>query len=96
MSRKVKEFIDIKDYTALDQLIENLIEIRDNLPPDAHAELKLMGDDIFGRQLCISYFRAQTPEEAECDARYAEAYRQSRSHALAVSLSASCHLRSVA
>jgi len=38
----------------------------------------MKGDDIFGRLLCVSYFRPQTAEEAECDARYAEAYRQSR------------------
>ena len=38
--------------------------------------------DVFGRLLCISYFRPQTAEEAECDARYAEAYRQSRAGAV--------------
>jgi hypothetical protein len=78
MSRKVKEFIEIKDYTSLDVLIAKLNEIRDSLPEDSDAEVKMKGDDIFGRLLCISYFRPQTAEEAECDARYAEAYRQSR------------------
>jgi hypothetical protein len=78
MSRKVKEFIEIKDYTSLDILIEKLIEIRDGLPEDSDAEVKMKGDDVFGRLLCISYFRPQTAEEVECDARYAEAYRQSR------------------
>jgi hypothetical protein len=78
MSRKVKEFVEIKDYTSLDVLIERLVEIRDTLPSDADAEVKMKGDDIFGRLLCISYFRPQTAKEAECDARYAEAYRQSR------------------
>lgn len=78
MSRRVKDFIEIKDYTSLDVLIERLVEIRDNLPEDAEAQVKMKGDDIFGRLLCISYFRPQTAEEAECDARYAEAYRQSR------------------
>ena len=78
MSRKVKEFIEIKDHASLDALISQLIEIRDALPEDAEAEVKMKGDDIFGRLLCVSYFRPQTREEAECDARYAEAYRQSR------------------
>jgi hypothetical protein len=78
MSRKVKEFIEIKDYTSLDTLIEKLEEIRATLPEDAEAVVKMKGDDIFGRLLCVSYFRPQTAEEAECDARYAEAYRQSR------------------
>jgi hypothetical protein len=78
MSRKVKEFIEINDYTSLDTLIEKLSEIRDTLPEDAEAVVKMKGDDTFGRLLCISFFRPQTAEEAECDARYAEAYRQSR------------------
>jgi hypothetical protein len=82
MSRKVKEFIEIGDYTSLDALIEKLIEVRANLPEDAQAEVKMKGDDIFGRQLSVSFFRPQTAEEAECDARYADAYRQSREREL--------------
>jgi hypothetical protein len=83
MSRKVKEFIEIRDYTSIDALIEKLIEVRDNLPEASDAEVKMKGDDVFGRQLCISFFRPQTAEEAACDARYAEAYRQSREQAQA-------------
>jgi hypothetical protein len=82
MSRRVKDFIEIKDYTSLDALIEQLIEIRDGLPAAAAAEVKMRGDDIFGRQLSISYFREQTAEEVECDARYADAYRESREREL--------------
>jgi len=96
MSRKVKEFIEIRDYTNLDALIEYLTEIRSNLPADAEPELKLKGDDVFGRLLCISYFRPQTREEMECDARYAEAYRQSRVIGLRALRSGPCYLRSVA
>ena len=82
MSRKVKEFVEIREYTSLDVLIEKLIEIRDSLPEGADPEVKMKGDDVFGRQLSISFFRPQTAEEAECDARYAEAYRQSREREL--------------
>ena len=81
MGRRVKEFIEIKDYTSLEVLIERLNAIRASLPTDADPEVKMKGDDVFGRLLCISYFRPQTAEEAECDARYAEAYRQSRAEA---------------
>ena len=70
MGRKVKDFIEISDYTSLDSLINTLEAIRDNLPPDAEPELKLRGDDVFGHRLTISYLRELTPEEAECDARY--------------------------
>ena len=68
--RRVKDFIEISDYTSLGTLIRYLETIRDNLPPDHDAELKIRGDDVFGRRLTITYFREQTPEEAELEARY--------------------------
>ena len=70
MPRRVKDYIEISDFTSLDRLIEYLQAIRDNLPPDAEAELKIRGDDFFGRRLTITYFRDLTAEEAEQDARY--------------------------
>ncbi|HEY0446879.1 MAG TPA: hypothetical protein VGD19_10550 [Allosphingosinicella sp.] len=82
MSRMVKDFIEIKDCTSLDALIENLIAVRDGLPAAADAEVKMRGDDVFGRRLSVSFRRPQTAEEAECDARYADAYRQSREREL--------------
>ena len=72
MPRRVKDFIEISDYTSLDRLIDYLQVIRDNLPRDADAELKIRGDDFFGRRLTITYFRDLTEEEAERDARYGE------------------------
>jgi hypothetical protein len=82
MSRRVKDFIEVKDCTSLDALIERLAEVRDSLPADAEPEVKMRGDDIFGRHVCVSFYRPQTEEEAECDARYAEAYRESRAREL--------------
>jgi len=70
MGRRVKDFIEISDYTSLDSLINTLTAIRDNLPEDAEPELKLRGDDVFGRRLTITYLRELTAQEAECDARY--------------------------
>ena len=72
MPRRVKDFIEISDYTSLEQLIHYLETIRDNLPADHEAELKIRGDDVFGRRLTITYFREQTPEEAELEAKYSE------------------------
>ena len=83
MTRRIKDFIEIGDYSSLDALIEKLVEVRDSLPRAAEAEVKMRGDDVFGRHLSISFFREQTAEEAECDARYAEAYRASREKELA-------------
>ena len=82
MSKRVKDFIEVKDCSSLDELIERLIEVRANLPEAAEPELKMRGDDVFGRHICVSYYRPQTAEEAECDARYAEAYRVSREREL--------------
>lgn len=77
--RRVKDFIDISEYTSLDDLIRYLQAIRDNLPADHQAELKIRGDDVFGRRLTISYFREQTAEEIELDSKYAGSDSQSAS-----------------
>jgi hypothetical protein len=78
MTRTVKDFIDIKNPGTLDDLIERLIQVRDGLPAGCEAEVRMRGDDVFGRKLSVSFQRPQTAEEAECDARYANAYRTSR------------------
>jgi hypothetical protein len=70
MGRRVKDFVEISDYTSLDTLINILTAIRDSLPEEAEPELKLRGDDQFGRRLTISYLRELTSEEAACNARY--------------------------
>jgi hypothetical protein len=69
--RRVKDFIDISEYTSLDDLIRYLETIRDNLPPDHQAEMKIRGDEVFGRRLTVTYFREQTPEEQELENKYA-------------------------
>lgn len=71
MPRRVKDFIDISEYTSLDDLIRYLETVRDNLPAAHQAEMKIRGDEIFGRRLTITYWREQTAEEADLEARYA-------------------------
>lgn len=78
MSRLVKDFIEIADHMSLDGLIQRLTELRDSLPEGTDAELKMRGDDIFGRHLSIGILRPQTAEEAACEARYAHACEASR------------------
>jgi hypothetical protein len=78
MSRRVKEFIDISEHISLTELIGKLVEIRSALPESSEAELRLRGDDVFGRRMTISYMREQTPEEAEIELRYAEATREAK------------------
>jgi len=83
MSRRVKEFVDVVDHLSIDDLIHKLTEIRDNLPDDADAELRLRGDEVFGRRITISYLRQQTPDEAELEKRYADAAREEKERELA-------------
>jgi len=71
--RRVKDFIDISEFTSLDDLIRYLETIRDNLPADHQAEMKIRGDDVFGRRLTITYFREQTADEVELESKYASA-----------------------
>ena len=82
MSRMVKDFIEIRDCGSLDALIDSLVAARESLPAGSQAEVRMRGDDVFGRQIAISYFRPQTAEEMECDARYVSAYRESRQREL--------------
>ena len=70
MPRRVKDFIEISEYTSLDALIRYLETIRDTLPTEAEPELTMRGDDVFGRRLSISFMRELTAEEAALDARY--------------------------
>ena len=82
MSRRVKEYVEVEDMLSIDELIEKLTAIRDALPEGADAELRLRGDEVFGRQITISYFRAQTEEEAEVEKRYAEEAREAKEREL--------------
>jgi hypothetical protein len=82
MSRRVKEFVDVADHLSLDELIRSLNEIRDSLPGEANAELRLRGDEVFGHRITITYFRELTNEEAEIEKRYAEATREAKEREL--------------
>ena len=76
MARRIREFVDIKDHLSLDQLIDKLERIRETLPQECSAELRLSGDEVFGRKLTISYLRELTQSEEELEARYAAATLQ--------------------
>lgn len=83
MNRRIKEFVDISDHVSLDDLIEQLVAVRDSLPEHSEAEMRLRGDEVFGRRITITYFRLQTDEEAEFERRYAEEQRVAKERELA-------------
>lgn len=82
MSKRVKEFIEISDFSSLDDLIAKLEAVRDALPDFAEAELRMKGDDVFGRKLTISFMREQTEQESGYDERYAAVIRAAQEQAL--------------
>ncbi len=73
MQRRVREYVEIDTHRSLDDIIEELRRVRDSLPDGSEAEIRMRGDDFFGRHLCVSYLRGLTAEEARCEARYAYA-----------------------
>jgi hypothetical protein len=83
MSRRVKEFIDIREHVSLDELIGKLVEIRDALPDECEAELRLRGDEVFGRKITVAYLRPLTEEEAAIEERYADAQKEAKERELA-------------
>jgi hypothetical protein len=71
MTRLVRDFFEVEDRVSLDHMIDLLIAVRDRLPEGAEdAKVRMRGDDVFGRQLTVSYLRPQTADEMARDARY--------------------------
>lgn len=64
MRMLVREIVDIPGCDSLDKLLERLAAVRDRLPDPEQAQVRLRGDDVFGRLITISYSRPATPEEA--------------------------------
>lgn len=75
MSRYVKEFVEIGEGGSLDELIASLLALRESLPEAGAADVRMRGDDVFGRRISISFLRPLSEEEAACEARYATGAR---------------------
>ena len=73
MTRLTRDFVEVPDHVSLDDLIETLVALRASLAEGTVADVRMRGDDVFGRKLSISYLRPQTAEEAAFEARYADA-----------------------
>ena len=70
MARTVRDYVEVRSFTSLDQLIVALTAVRDGLPAGAEAQAILRGDDHFGRHIAISYQRPLTAQELDCERRY--------------------------
>jgi hypothetical protein len=84
MTRMIREFVDVPNHASLNDLIEELCAVRDALPAGTDAEVRMRGDDIFGRKLSISYSRPQTAAEKASDDRCRESYLERRRQILNV------------
>ena len=56
--------------SPLDDAIEVLMELRRSMPEGANAELRMRGDDVFGRHLSVCYMRPKSMEELTCELPY--------------------------
>ena len=70
MSRLIKDYVEVSDHQSLDELIAQLSAIRDRLPPGSTADVRMRGNDVYGRHLCVVSQRSLTAEEAACEDRY--------------------------
>jgi hypothetical protein len=70
VTRRVKDYIEISEFTSLDDLIRFLEIIRDSLPEGCEPELRIRGDDVFGHRLTVSFMRELSTDEAVLEARY--------------------------
>lgn len=72
MTRMIRDYLEIRATGSLDDLIEHLQAVRESLPAGAEPEVRLRGDDHFGRHIAIAYRRPLTAEEAAAEARHAD------------------------
>ena len=69
MARRIRDTIEISECTSLGDLIRYLETIRDNLPEDHQAEMRIRGDEDDQRRLTITFFREQSEGELEGERR---------------------------
>lgn len=66
----VREFVEISGFSSIDALIAQLDQVRNSIPRGSSTEqVRLRGDDNFGRHILVTYLRPETPEEVEASRR---------------------------
>jgi hypothetical protein len=60
----VREYIEIGTVGSIEALIQRLEEVKAAIPSGAGPEqVRMRGDDNFGRHILITYLRPERPEE---------------------------------
>ncbi|MDP9415078.1 MAG: hypothetical protein M3Q08_13555 [Pseudomonadota bacterium] len=66
----IREYVEISGSGSLDAIIARLEAVKAELPPGcSEAEVRLRGDDVFGRHILITYRRLETAAEIEANRR---------------------------
>ena len=73
----VREYVEVSGCGSLEAMIARLEAVKSTLPSGCtEAEVRLRGDDIFGRHILVTYARPETEAEIEAGRR-AEAFARS-------------------
>lgn len=68
----VREYIEISEPKSIAALIQRLEQVRDTIPSGSGPEqVRLRGDDVFGRHILITYLRPESADEHAFAARVA-------------------------
>ena len=66
----VREYVEIAECSSIEALIASLEAVKAQMPPGcSDPQVRLRGDDIFGRHILVSYSRPETEAELESSQR---------------------------
>ena len=77
----VREYVEIAECSSIEAIIASLEAVKRDMPPgSSEPQVRLRGDDVFGRHILVTYSHRETPEEIETERR-AQAFVRSWSEA---------------
>ena len=69
----VREYVEINECGSIEGIIASLEAVKRQLPPGcSDPQVRLRGDDIFGRHILVTYSRPETEAELESGRRAQE------------------------
>ncbi len=64
----VREYVELIGCGTIEAVIASLQAVKDELPPGCSGiEVRLRGDDVFGRHILLTYSRPETEAELEAE-----------------------------
>ena len=69
----VREYVEISGCDTIEAVIAGLEAVKKQMPPGcSEAQVRLRGDDVFGRHILVTYSRPETEAELETTRRAQE------------------------